>query len=178
MKKLMIAISAVALVFAANAAALNWGSVALDKDGNEFTGGQAYLVLITDATAFSVSDSLEVSGGTIVNSVGFEDSWAGGTWSTDDLTSGTKYYFAIINTTDGVAGTSVPTTGYYTVDNNGDNATTFYEVTWDANTGGAFEPNWDGSYATSMSTAVAPEPTSGLLLLIGMAGLALRRRRA
>lgn len=31
---------------------------------------------------------------------------------------------------------------------------------------------------TSWSTASVPEPTSGLLMLLGMAGLALRRRRA
>ena len=34
-----------------------------------------------------------------------------------------------------------------------------------------------GSTPTAWSTAAVPEPTSGLLLL-GMAGLALRRRRA
>ena len=32
--------------------------------------------------------------------------------------------------------------------------------------------------ATAWSTAAVPEPTSGLLMLLGMAGLALRRRRA
>ena len=31
---------------------------------------------------------------------------------------------------------------------------------------------------TAWTTAVVPEPTSGLLMLLGMAGLALRRRRA
>ena len=32
--------------------------------------------------------------------------------------------------------------------------------------------------ATAWSTAAVPEPTSGLLLLLGMAGLALKRKRA
>lgn len=35
-----------------------------------------------------------------------------------------------------------------------------------------------GTGATSWQTATVPEPTSGLLMLLGVAGLALRRRRA
>jgi len=49
---------------------------------------------------------------------------------------------------------------------------TTYAASFFDTTGNNYEGQW-----SSMSTAT-PEPTSGLLLLIGMAGLALRRRRA
>ena len=43
---------------------------------------------------------------------------------------------------------------------------------------GTLSFNGAADFVTSGTITVAPEPTSGLLLLIGMAGLALRRRRA
>ena len=178
MKKLIIAVAAVAMAVAANAAALNWQTYAYINDGGAdsdwITGGQAYLVMVTDAASFAVADDLSITGGTIVDSKAFEDGMVAGAWQdTDSLVAGDVYKFAIIATTDG-AGITVPTTGTYGID---DNSGALYSVTWDASTGGGFEP--DVSYAgASMSTAVAPEPTSGLLILLGMAGLALKRKRA
>ena len=181
MKKLMIAVAAVAISFVANAAALNWQTWAHINDGSQdsdwITGGQAYLVQVTDAATFAVADDLSVTGGTIVDSAAFAAGTADGVWQgTDSLVDGTTYKFAIITTSDGT-GSSVPTSGTYGIDDNGG---ALYSVTWDASTGAGFTP--DGEYAgASMTTAVAgssvPEPTSGLLLLLGMAGLALRRKQ-
>ena len=45
---------------------------------------------------------------------------------------------------------------------------------------GLSDDSWDGGefvYATGNFTQAVPEPTSGLLLLLGMAGLALRRKQ-
>ena len=185
MKKLIIAVSAVVLGFAANAAALSWSTWGFINDGSAdsdwITGGMAYLVQVTDTATFAVADDLKVTGGTIVDNLSFTDGSVFGAWNdTSSLVDGTKYYFAIIATTEG-AGADVPTTGLYGVDRNGGNASDFYEVTWDASTGGAFEPDGEfGGFA--MATAVSggspiPEPTSGLLMLLGMAGLALRRKQ-
>ena len=186
MKKLIVAACAIAFAAVTQAAALQWSSWAYTNDGSAdsdwITGGQAYLVMVTDTATFAIDDSLTVTGGTIVDSVQFYDGSVYGTWQdTGDLVDGTTYYFAIISTTDG-AGSTVPTTGFYAVDMNGDTGTAsgFYEVTWNASTGGGIEA--DGEFAgAAMTTAVGgepiPEPTSGLMLLLGVAGLALRRKQ-
>lgn len=188
MKKLLIAISAVTLGLVANAAALNWstwGYSGTDPDDGDawITGGQAYLVMVTDAASFAVDDSLAVTGGSIVDSAAFDGGTATGAWNdTSALSDGSTYYFAIIATTAG-SSSAVPSSGFYAVDMNGDTGTAsgFYEVTWNANTGVTFAAD-DDFAGVSMSTAVGgepiPEPTSGLLMVLGMAGLALRRRRA
>ena len=181
----MIAAAIVCAAAFSNAAALSWTSYGYINDGSAdsdwITGGQAYLIQITDAATFAVADDLTVTGGKIVDSVGIAGGYGIGTWNgTDSLVDGNKYNFAVLFTTDGTGMDSMPTTGFYGVDNNGDTGNDFYEITWNASTGVAFAAN-DASFAgASMSTAVAavPEPTSGLLLLLGMAGLALRRKQA
>ena len=180
MKKLLIAAAVAVIGIVTNAASLDWSTYGYINDGSAdtdwITGGQAYLVQVTDSAIFAIADDLTVTGGSIVDSVGLDGGSAGGTWNgTDALVDGQTYKFAVILTDKGTAGTTPPTTGVYGVDDNGG---ALYSVDWNAAIGGSFIAA-DTYGGASISTAVAvPEPTSGLLLLLGMAGLALKRKRA
>ena len=55
-------------------------------------------------------------------------------------------------------------------------ATRLVSVVFNANSTMAVTATWNGG--TQFGVFNVPEPTSGLMLLLGMAGLALRRRRA
>ena len=179
MKKLLIAAAVAVFGIAANAASLNWSTWGYINDGSAdtdwITGGQAYLVQVTDAATFAIANDLTITGGSIVDSVALGDGTAAGTWNgTDALVDGQTYKFAIIMTDQGSSITP-PTSGVYGVDDNGG---ALYSVDWNAAIGGSFIAA-DTYGGASISTAVAvPEPTSGLLLLLGMAGLALKRTRA
>ena len=195
MKKLIIAAAIVCAAAMSQAAALSWGtwgySLSKGTTGDEVwegNTGAAYLVMVTDAANFAVGNDLKITGGSVVDSIANDGTGSfGGMWNTT-LSDGEKYLFAIVATTAGAAGTTMPTTGFFGVDRNGGNNTAsgFYEATWSADTGAAFSPfegtealEWgDAYYGVGMTTQVVPEPTSGLLLLLGVAGLALRRRRA
>ena len=185
MKKLLIAACAIAIAAVSHGAALTWstwGYTGDDPDSGLLDGSAAYLVLVTDVDNFAVANNLSITGGSIIDKAAFSEGVAAGIYNdvNDDLAAGTKYYFAIIGTTAGdpmVDG--VPSTGLYGIDTDGANGTGsgFYEVVWNGSTGGTLACDWDNYGGLAANTPI-PEPTSGLLMLVGLAGLALRRRRA
>ena len=182
MKKLIIAITAIACAVAVNAASVDWGfqEQALDKNSPvDISSYTAYLFTATDweaavgagvsATTFASAKSQSTSaftkttGGSGANTW---TKWATGnlTWTDDDAASG-NYYVVISDGKQYAASDAI--------------AATAYASTQEAHTASLWQIAANKPALTSGSfTAVAPEPTSGLLLRLGMAGLALKRKRA
>ena len=191
MKKILIAAGAVVFAAVSQAAALSWNAYGALNEGEAdedwYTGGQAYLVLVTDAASFAVDSSLNITGGSVVHSGNIDGGYAAGAIDSGEviaggLVSGTQYSFAVLFTTEGAAGSAMPTTGLYGLN---DNDGALYTITWNGDTGASFfnEETWaavvnEVAGAPGPGPSPIPEPTSGLLMLLGMAGLALRRRRA
>ena len=196
MKKLMIAIAAVVTGVIANAATVNWevGGIQTTGDFDNPDGTEAYaagysVYLFNNATlsqsvmagylaaaATGGTDwSTALSSQSMASFVGDSD-YGGGLATNLSADNGTftgymvildagsvdKANYAFITDTYSAADNSMHVIAFSTFDY--DN----YVNALDYSTAGQAGSNW---------TAV-PEPTSGLLMLLGMAGLALRRRRA
>jgi len=181
MKKLIIAVAMLAMGFAANAAQYKWkydgylnngdGSYGAINDTTAYLFNAATLSQSDLLTAFyAANGSLDLSTkGAVSSSAATVDGVVLSDAFIDSGTSNWTAYFAIldggnlyISSTKDAAYLAVGTSTIGFGDQDGfSNAT--------------FAPN--ASYSGAGWYAV-PEPTSGLLMLLGMAGLALRRRRA
>ena len=191
MKKLMIALAAVAVAAVTQAASIDW-SVAnngwvLDSGSKATSGFTVYLI--------NGSTALETIAAAIDGTTGAFDAdqtWVYGsaatdnnkgrvtelTTTTDKLVRGTSYDFSVLLIDAGAEGGPK-----YMVSAN--YAQTAYKVGDDEAMAVAFGADRLGASALTYAAGTAangwaavPEPTSGLLMLLGMAGLALRRRRA
>ncbi len=142
MKKILIAIGAVAMAFASQAAAVDWEIMTYDAitgvDGTGTWSGSATLTFVETGYSFSV----DVSDGTF--------DWFGSV----DTELDAPYTFTLTATDP--TGATYSATGSGSSDNFG---TGF---------GGIDAGTW----------TPVPEPTSGILMLLGVAGLALKRKRA
>lgn len=183
MKKLLIALAAVALAATVNAAKVQWGGTFSTPDLNDTLPAGTQFALLYSTSAFSGAatsvDGFTVgakanNGGEIVSTYAI-NSTQSGNWefSTgwDNTGKDVNGYYAILTLNDAgtaaaymdmgdISGTTATSPQQYKIFNEG-----WADLTKSLTTGG-------------YTTAVAPEPTSGLLILLGMAGLALRRKRA
>lgn len=203
MKQLMIAVAVAFAAFAANAASVNWTSgdiyVGSPIAGSLLDGTDGGTKVANGTTMYYVFSQID-SGDydtwvTMSQAEKYSAFTADGDSSTVKIGDNSYTVFAAKNVVDGVAG--VTETGYQkndfaygvcivTYDANKDGTVDFFtasEATGKCTTSGkdlsgmALMDN-DGTATVWSAATATPEPTSGLLLLIGMAGLALRRRRA
>ena len=187
MKKLIIASIATVVGLVVNASTVDW-SVQITSSATSYASGYtAYLVNATawDAatiTAATFSDSSIVLDSAVFNSGTGKGSSK--TYTTKDTTGATNARSVNVSSLDAGSNMNV----YYVVLNTSADPDTYYKwsdtLTGREESGSeALGSNWQiaGSTinaATWTQVGAVPEPTSGLLMLLGMAGLALRRRRA
>ena len=185
MKKLMIAFATVAMAVAANAAAVTWMSgTVLDPNGavaNKSVTAYLWVIdattydtLAANATGAAMSDAVYAAYGTKTG-----DAYATTTTTKKgaaNLLDDSKEY---------AAGNSAYAAILYTYGSGDDlqfmgnvGKVTFESAMNVESAGMSLNLLGTSSTPTAWSTAAVPEPTSGLLLLLGMAGLALKRKRA
>ena len=169
MKKLTLMIGAVALAMGARAAAVDW-----QVNGTAATVNYNVYLLTSIADSYeSVADIANAAliSGTIAKNG--RNYYAGGSAVSDTITKDSmkEVYWVIVD------GSGAPTTynyvktdlsGYVYDPNNQESSPGLFDTVSAA----------DMLAGASGSFGAAPEPTSGLLMLLGMAGLALKRKRA
>ena len=183
MKKTLIALGAVAIATAVNAATVSWGGTFSTPDLTDTLPAGTQFALLYSTSAFSgAATSVEGftvgskadNGGSIVSTYAI-DAGESGNWefstAWDNTGKDVNGYYAIMTLNDAgdkaaymylgdISGTTATSPQQNMLYNEG-----WADLTASLTTGG-------------YTTAVAPEPSSGLLILLGMAGLALKRKRA
>ena len=158
MKKLLILAAVLVAGVAANAASFKWSAANIyDHTGTAKWSGSvtlyAYLSSANPSTAIAVSTVTASAAGAV----------AATTFKSDNLVGGSNYNF-------------------YFVVQDGDYTFTSAEkanvAAYATQTQNIAFGNMASATQNADNWAAVPEPTSGLLVLLGMAGLALKRKRA
>lgn len=208
MKKIMIVLGAIALAVSTQAATFRWNnnapiaqhdSVSADNVyGVDLTSGTAYLIdakSLSQAAlftaAFAADDMAAYLNGVAYNTATMKDA---SKFATQTLTGGSVSSGRVVWTPDSSVYPDESTATFYQAIVVTDKGTDYLYISEEitstvAKTGNTnFNFMNDGSLNATLNSAdgfkgsgwyaAVPEPTSGLLMLVGFAGLALRRRRA
>ncbi|MBO5643447.1 MAG: PEP-CTERM sorting domain-containing protein [Kiritimatiellae bacterium] len=178
MKKLMIAAFVMVLGIAANAASVTWGMSSPQSSPNA-TATSGWALYVLDASTYETFAALDgdkvaayvvanavASGATTASRFGVDAAVKGGNYSGGDIVNS---YMVIFDAT------TAATAKYYAYTEAA--STTINAAGADGNINFGSFADATASTGGWQSTDV-PEPTSGLLLLLGVAGLALKRKRA
>lgn len=184
MKKYMIGVLFVAVAIVTHAASVKWsmsnGVLSPSPDGSATTGRLSYytMLVFTDSQAAAVDSAIAAGNFASLSSLA-QSSYVASksgvfSGSVSGLTGTSATLFAVVfdtySATEGISDA-----GYYyktgtvtqnTYDPSGIDSATEAKFTTAQMTG------------TWTSTSAAPEPTCGVMLLLGMASLALKRKRA
>ncbi len=183
MKKILVALAVAGLAFASQAASIKWSTgtkvLAPESTSQAAAGTLSMYVWLVDANTYNNTsvDSLWASYGNKLNTATASTTGgagkAGVTVTTDGLsysTTAATYYYALALIT--YDGDQNGTAEYYIANI----ASSYVNTAGTGNNISSLATKLGGSGEAVSWTAV-PEPTSGLLVLLGMAGLALKRRR-
>ena len=173
MKKLMMLVAVAALAGIANAATCNWSGigVTLQKSTDDATKYTVYLfdAAVTDAstmaTKLAKGDTSAVTAATVTTTSGIAAGTTAARWSKigfGDYTAGDAYTYYTVVFNDTLANAS-----YFLITD---------ELAKTVPSSGSLAMQFGTQAAKSWQSI--PEPTSGLLLLVGGALLALKRKRA
>ena len=179
MKKLIFALGAAVTLASLQAATVKWKVSDVTPQGTATAEDYVMLCFISgDTTGAASSMLLSTSdAAALVNAKNFDDLNAkvAKTKILDDTGSGTSTAFNTYKS-QWVNGT------FYAIIFNSDDITTatHYMITGEATVkyGSAASTVQTATLTVGAWAPISPEPTSGMLMLLGMAGLALRRKRA